>query len=152
MRKETVLGLSVGTQLMGLSLVRNDTLVDWQVKNFEGKWTKIKLKIILLSIERYIKQNAVTVVKLKVPESCRSSPAVKQLTYELVRLCERENVPVGTCTIADLKLFYDVRNKRELMQTAVMQYPELTYMLTKANEVKRIYYAKMFEAVLATLL
>ncbi len=152
MPKDTVLGLSIGTQLMGLVLARGKLLEDWRMKNFEGTWSKVKLKFIVQFIERYMKRYGVTVLILKIPEPCRSSPAVEALTEALIRMCEREHIPVKTCTIADLKVFFQVQNKTELIQVARHHYSELSYLDSKKNDVQKIYYARIFEAALATML
>lgn len=152
MLKGTVLGLSVGTQLMGLAMVQKGSLEDWQVKTFSGKWDWIKLKAISLNIERYINRHGIASVILKVPEPCRSSPAIEQLTKSLVRVCEQKSVQVRLCTINDLKDICEANNKTELMKATLVHYPELTYLLDRAKKDKKIYYVKIFEAVLATLL
>ncbi|MDP1725542.1 MAG: hypothetical protein Q8M15_02070 [Bacteroidota bacterium] len=150
-QKNNILGLSVGTQLMGMALVKGSFLEDWQVKNFEGSWTNMKLRIIIQTIERYIKDHSVSFVALKVPELSRSSPAIEKLTDALLSLCEKINIQVNTYTIADLKNFCDVKNKEELMQYVLALYPELSKVFAKTQKVKKVYYVKIFEAVLATM-
>lgn len=152
MQKDTVLGLSVGTKLMGLAYVRNGILEDWQVKTFDGKWNRNKQKAIVRVVDRHIERYGIKKVILKVPGSCRSSPAVHALTQALICLCERKSIPVSTCTINRLKDMCEVNNKTELMQATLVHFPELTYLLAKTRETQKIYYVKIFEAVLATLL
>lgn len=150
MQKDRNLGLSVGTQLMGLARLNGRNLEDWQVKNFEGKWSKIKLKIILQAIERYMVEFSVTHVYLKVPEACRSSVAIEELTKGIMRLCEDKRVPVTTYTIVELKRFCNAGNKAELMDYVLSLYPELTHVFKQSRKVKRVYYVKIFEAVAST--
>lgn len=152
MQKNNILGLSVGTQLMGLARINKRSLEDWQVKNFEGNWSKMKLKIILLFVERYIQEHGVTSVVLKIPEPCNSSSAIEMLTNSLIWLCESKNIRVHTCTIVDLKQLCGATNKSELIQYVIALYPELSHVFAKSQKVKKVYYARIFEAVLATLL
>lgn len=150
MPEETVLALSVGTQFMGLALVCGHSLDDWKVKNFEGAWSKLKLKGIVNFVERYLKAHSIDRMVLKVPEPCRSSPAVESLTEALRWLCQEETIPVKTCTISDLKTAYNVKNKAELMSLVIAEFPELSYMQRRAQGNTRVYHDKMFEAVLST--
>ena len=150
--KDNILGLSVGTQLMGLALMRGRSLEDWQVKNFEGKWSNMKLRIIVQTVGRYIQDHAVNFVALKVPEECRSSPSIEMLTDALIRLCESKNIPLYTFTITDLKTYCRAGNKKELIQYVLAIYPELSCVSAKSQKIKKVYYVKIFEAVLASML
>lgn len=151
-QKDNILGLSVGTQLMGMALMKGRSLEDWQVKNFEGKWSNMKLRIIVQTVDRYIQDHSVRLVALKVPEECRSSSALEMLTDALIRLCESKNIPLNTFTITDLKMYCGAINKKELVQYILAIYPELSSVSAKSQKVKKVYYVKIFEAVLASML
>lgn len=151
-QKNNILGISVGTQIMGLALKKGFVLEDWQVKNFEGVWSKRKLKIISFTVSKYIRDNRVQFVALKVPEANRSSSAVEVLVKELKRMCRDNNIEMWTCTIKELKLFCGAKNKAELMQYVLAKQPELSQVFAKTQKVKKVYYVKIFEAVLATML
>lgn len=147
-----VLGLSLGTQLMGLAIVKGRQLQLWEVKNFEGKWSNHKLQCILRTVDRYMEDNQVSSVVLKIPESCRSSPALETLTEAIMKRCTQRGIQCHTCTSPELKTYCAVRNRRELMQYVVTRHPELTHVLKKAKQVRKVYYVRIFEAVLATYL
>lgn len=151
-QKNNILGISVGTQLMGLALKNGIALEDWQVKNFEGVWSKRKLKIISLTVSRYIKEKNVQYVALKVPEDNKSSEAMKTLLKELQRVCVGQNVELLTCTINELKLCCGANNKEELMKYVLARHPELSQVFVKTQKVKKVYYVKIFEAVMASML
>jgi len=151
-QKNKYLGISVGTQLMGLALKNEVTLEDWQVKNFEGVWSRVKLRIITLSVLKYVKDNSVRSVALKVPDMKRSSPALELLVKELKRACIGINVEVMTYTIDELKLACGVKNKSEMMQKVLSNHPELSHVFAKTQKVKKVYYVKIFEAVMASML
>lgn len=151
-QKNSILGISVGTQLMGLALKNGIALEDWQVKNFEGVWSKRKLKVISITVSRYIKDNNVQYVALKVPEDNKSSDAMKKLLKELKRVCMAQNVELWTCTINELKLCCGAKNKAELMQYVLARHPELSQVFAKTQKVKKVYYVKIFEAVMASML
>lgn len=151
-QKDSFLGLSVGTQLLGIALKKGESLEDWQVKNFEGVWSKHKLRIISQTISRYIQDHSVKYVALKVPEDNRCSPAIEMLINELIRLCNDLKVEYSIYTITDLKIYCGARNKSELMQYVLAHHPELSQVFAKTKKVKKVYYVKIFEAVLATML
>ncbi len=152
MERKNILGLSIGTQLMGLAYVKDGVLHEWEVKNFDGKWSKMKLRIILLSIERYIDLNEIHAIGMKVPETSNSSSAVELLIKDVLKLCDRKNVPVKCCTITELKTRCGVTNREELIQYSLALFPELSKDFAKSRSVKKVYYVKTFEAVLVTLL
>ncbi len=152
MERKNVLGLSVGTHKMGVALFKGNILKAWQVKNYDGVWSTMKLRAIVQTIERYIKDHSVAFVTLKVPEVSRTSPAIEMLTDGLIQLCKGKNVQVLTCTIMDLKTYCKAKNKNELIQYVLSRHPELYPVFAKSQNVKKVYYVKIFEAVLASML
>ena len=146
------LGISLGTRLTGLALMTGRSLELWQIKNFEERWSERKLASIVKTIDRYLEDYAIIAVTIKIPEPCRSSFAIVRLTEVLMRLCERKGIRANTCTTNDLKLYCNVRNRREMMTYATKLYPELGHVKEKADRVKKVYYVKIFEAVLSALI
>lgn len=146
------LGLSLGTRLTGLALLTDRSLELWQVKNFEEKWSERKLVHIIKTIEEYLETYAIIFVNIKISEPCRSSIALEQLTEALIGLCQRKRIRVNTCTNPELKMYCNARNRRELMNYVANLYPELGHVRGKAGRVKKIYYVKIFEAVLSALM
>lgn len=146
------LGISLGTRLTGLALVTGRMLELWQVKNFDEKWSEKKLSHIVKTLERYLEDYLILSVTIKVSEPCRSSFALERLTEALMRLCERKGIKVDTCTTNDLKSFCASRNRREMMDYVTQLYPELDHVRGKASRIKKVYYVKIFEAVLSALI
>lgn len=97
------LGISPGTRLTGLAIAKNGKFLDWQLKSFKGKWSGIKLTIILRSIQGIIEQYGITHIALKVPHPSRSSKAVKKLCKEIQWLAHEYNITIQTCTSIDLR-------------------------------------------------
>ena len=146
------LGLSLGTRLTGLVLMTGRSLELWKVKNFDQRWSEKKLSYIVKALEYYMDDYLIESVTIKIPEPCRSSFALERLTEALLRLCERKGIRADTCTTPDLKSYCHVRNRRELMDYVTRLYPELGHVRGKAGRVKKVYYVKIFEAVLAALM
>ena len=146
------LGLSLGTQLTGLAILKDRELVVWQVKNFEGRWTHNKLQKILKTIEQYLSDYCITRVMIKLPEPCRRSDALELLSEAIIARLKTLNIPVDVLSISDLKNRCMAQNRSELMHHVVGLYPELSFALQKATKVKKVYHFKVFEAVLTALM
>jgi RNase H-fold protein (predicted Holliday junction resolvase) len=146
-QSETTLGISIGTNTVGLVLVRYKTLVDWQVKTFHGEWSRNKEQIIVNTITKYIRQNHVTTIALKFPESSRSSMAIKSLIRLLQKHCSQKGIKVHSVGINVIKAVTETKNKKELTVYLVRKYPELRTMYERQEKSKNDYYLKMFEAV-----
>ena len=145
-QNETTLGISIGTNTVGLVLVRYKTLVDWQVKTFHGEWSKNKEQIILNTLTKYIKQNCVTTIALKYPEPSRSSLALKSLIRLLQKHSAQNGIKVHSVGINIIKKVTDTKNKKELTVYLVKKFPELRTMYERQEKSKNDYYIKMFEA------
>lgn len=97
------LGISPGTRVTGLAIAKNGSFIDWQLKAFKGKWSGMKLTIILRSIEGIIEKYGITHIVLKIPHPSRSSKAVNKLCKEIQWLAHENNVSIQTCTSIDLR-------------------------------------------------
>jgi len=85
----TVLGISPGTRLTGLALLRDGELTDWRVKTFKGPWSESKLRDIVFALKTYIDDTGVSVVALKKPDVFRTSNGLERLISELKAFCQR---------------------------------------------------------------
>lgn len=143
----TLLGISIGTNTVGLVLVRYKTLVDWQVKTFHGEWSSYKERVIIQTLTKYIKQNVVTTIALNAPEASRSSEAIKSLIRSLQRFSTQKGIAVHSVGINVIKKVTETRNKKELSDYLVKKYPELRFMYQRQVKSKNDYYIKLFEAM-----
>ena len=145
----TILGISPGTRLTGLALLRDGELVDWKVKSFKGHWTTSKLKDILYCIQTYIKKNEVISVVIKKPNVFRSSTGLEQMISELRILLERMGVPMILLSLRTMKAQYSTNKgftKAQMLKEAVQPFPELYTEFNKEVKSKNGYYVRMFEA------
>jgi len=149
---ETILGISIGTNTVGLVLMRDKVLVDWQVKTFNGSWSRYKERIIVKSITRYIKIHSVTCIALKSPEASRSSIALKALIRSIQKFSAGNGIKLHSVGIKVIKRVTETKNKKELMKHVVWKYPELRMMLIRQEKTKNNYYIKLFEAMGAVML
>lgn len=148
----TILGISPGTRIMGLGVVQNGELVEWQVKSFKGSWSKEKLKLILEAIENLCAHFQVTDVALKVISPLHSSKNLLVLTDRISELVRKNKVRLYKFTVQDLKQKVgDLGNNsmNDLMESITHKYPVLKREYLKELNNLNPYYLKMFEAIAA---
>lgn len=151
----TILGISPGTRIMGLGVIRNGELVEWQVKSFKGSWSKEKLSLIAETIGSLCDHFQVTDMALKVVSPLRSSRNLLTLTNQITELAKKHKIRVYRFTVQDLRLKTGLRGKRsidELMEQITQKYPVLKREYTKERNNLNPYYLKMFEAIVAAWL
>lgn len=148
----TILGISPGTRTMGLGVIRNGELVEWQVKSFKGSWSKEKLKLILETIENLCDHFQVTDVALKVVSPLHSSKNLLVLTDRISDLAKKNKVRIYKFTGQDLKQKVGSQGKNslnDLMESITHTYPVLKREYLKERNNLNPYYLKMFEAIAA---
>ena len=148
---KAILGISPGTRTMGLAVIRNGELIEWQVKTFKGTWSKDKLKHILGAIRKICDYFDVNAITLKKVDPIRSSAQLELLTDHLTAWTKKNTMRVATYSIHDLNAYTGrkQRNLHHAISEHVLEiYPALRqeYMKERNNECE--YYSKMFEAVL----
>lgn len=143
--RKTILGISLGTRMLGIARLEGTSLNDWRVKTVTGRLSKLKLRTIILFIERYCKDNQVTTIALKVPE--QSSRALNVLIKEITGFAKDEHIGLHLYTITELKRHYQKKNKLGVMEYVTEAYPEVKVIYQKQKKAKNPYYIKLFEAV-----
>lgn len=145
--EKRILGISIGTSTIGLAFIKDKILIDWQMKSFVGAWSRYKMRIIELTIERYVERHKINEIAVKVPEELRSSKNIGQLIRIIKKEFTGKQIPVCLYTIMEIKTEYGVRNKMELMECFLEKYPELKFVFEKQKQSKNKYHIKIFEAV-----
>ena len=151
-QNETILGISIGTNTVGLTLIKKKELSDWSIKTYNGQWSRYKEQVIVNSIIKYIERNEVCTVAFKSPEDCRSSEAVKGLSKAIHRYCLRRKIGFHTISINIIKRVTGCKNKHELMKFIAEKYPEMRSKVRRQEKSKNHYYFKLFEALGAAML
>jgi len=147
-----VLGVSIGTQKIGLAVIKENRLLVKKVSTFNSKWNNKKLSNIIRAIDRTRWRNGVTAVSIKVPPSSHYTAGLKALIREIKRYYTDKNIPFHVCTIKELKshgINEQRRNKRQLVHDMAEQYPDLRPKAEKELNSRIAYYTKMFEAIAA---
>ncbi len=145
-----ILGISPGTRVVGLALIRNGELVEWKVKTFKEKWSWEKRKQILSTIGRICQYHSVTVLVLKKVDPLRSSRELDKLIIGILRQAKRNHIKTMRYSLADLD--YDLRTgKKQTKDNVASQVtekrPELRKEYLHARNCNKEYHMKMFEAV-----
>ncbi len=150
MAATAVLGISLGTRVIGLAVIRRGELVEWKVKSFKETWSSEKRKAILDMIHRLCEYHNVGILSVKKIDPLRSSPQLDRLMRNLVKQSKRYGVKIKLYSLAELD--YDIRSGRkptkdDLTEQVASKHPELKHEYLRERNNRREYHTKMFEAV-----
>lgn len=148
----TILGISPGTRTIGIAVLKDYDLIEWQVKTYRGRWTKEKLKLIIGSLEKLCDHFRIDGVALKETSPLRSSSGLILLTKSILDVAHKKNLTASLYTLDDLKRGSSStwkHTKDELMEFITEKYAVLRKEYLKERNSLRPYYLKMFEAIAA---
>jgi len=147
---KVILGISPGTRVMGLAVLRHGELVEWKVKTFKEMWSREKRKAILSTIKRLCEYHAVDVLVLKKVDPLRSSPQLDRLINNIATQAMKQRIKVVYYSLADLD--FDLRTGSKptrdgIAEKVVERHPILRPEYHKERNNRKEYHMKMFEAV-----
>ena len=151
-----ILGISLGTRLMGLAVVYDGELIDFRVRAFFSAWNNEKRSEMLKTIEQAVKQYGIKKIVVKTPKPSHCSHSITDLTNDIIALGEKYNIRVMVCTISMIlrnQKEQDLKNKKSLIQSIVRRYPhhkQLAHLYAKERTKEVPYYVKLFEAIACT--
>lgn len=149
----SVLGISPGTRSIGLAVFSDNTLVHWQVKTFQKKWSEQKLKTILLALERITSRYVVSQVICKIIHPSLKGEGLVYTLEAIERFCRERHIDFVPCSLEDLLTVAlpsgSVLSKELLADYLSLRYPELTQELSYERVNRHPHYMKMFEAIAA---
>ncbi len=152
---QAILGVSPGTHSMGLAVMKAGELIEWRVKTFKGSWSHGKLKDVLFVLMEYVETHSIKTIALKKPDMHRSSEGLDQLVSELRVWAKMNRIKVVSFTLQEMKKHFSKEknfSKTEMIKQVALQYPELYVEYNKEQRNKNVYYEKMFEAAIVSLL
>lgn len=157
MQKEkiAVLGISIGTRKVGLSIIKDGELLDWRIAMFKGTWSQAKFEKILKYIDRFAIRYQAYSIALKVPSLLDSSPGLQDLIKAIVKRFREKGIKTDIYRINDLKnhcLAGAKGNKKAIVEFIVQKFPEVYGASKKESGNRNPYYIPMFEAILASLI
>ena len=148
-----ILGISLGTRLVGLAVVYDDELIDFRVRKFYDVWSNEKRTEVIASITQTVKRYGIKKIVVKTPKPYHCSQSITDLTDDIIALGEQHSIRVIVCTIATILRKNKDENKQSLMQSMLRKYSEhkqLERLYAKEQKNHAPYYAKLFEAIACT--
>lgn len=149
----SVLGISPGTRSIGLAVFSDNTLVHWQVKTFQKKWSEQKLKTILTALERITNRYVVSQIVCKIIHPSLKGEGLKYLLEAIDRFCYERHIVFVPCSLDDLLTVAlpsgTVLSKELMADYLSLRYPELARELSYERVNRHPHYMKMFEAIAA---
>ena len=151
-----ILGISLGTRLMGLAVVYDGELTDFRVRAFFGAWNDAKRSEMIKAIVQTVQQFGIKKIVVKTPKPCYCSQSINDLTNDIIALSEKYNIRVIVCTISMILRSQQERtlkNKQSLIKSIICKYPQhkqLAKLYAKEQKNNAPYYVKLFEAIACT--
>lgn len=144
-----ILGVSIGTRKIGIAILNGNELIEWETHLFAGWWSEAKGNAILARYEKYIVQNSITSIAIKIPPVIPPGSALEYVIQQVQALADRYRCKTILYTREGLKQHARLHHSDSLLEYAVLQYPMLRPEYVKEKESKTHYHMKMFEAVVA---
>jgi hypothetical protein len=153
MNTDTILGIDPGTRFIGIAVMRNEVLVHYQIRSFQGVWSHKKLKVIILWLGATIARYGVTKVVVKVPDVFPTSPGFNQLIGSFNVFSGSKGIRPYYYTLSEVTDRHCTGSEQTgsaLIQAIVRKHPELMPEYRKEQQNKNAHYYKLFSAVAAT--
>jgi len=153
---QNILGISLGTRLMGIAVLYDGELTDFRVRTFYGAWNTEKQKEMIDTIRQTINRYGITKIVVKTPKPFHCSQSINDLTSEILQLAEKLKIRIIICTISMLirhNKENEISNKQSLIQSIIRKYPlhrQLADLYVKERKNHAPYYVKLFEAIACT--
>jgi hypothetical protein len=146
---QSIIGISIGTRSIGIALIRNGQLLDWQVKSFKGKMNQQKLYMISGAVLKLTREYHSAEVVFRMPDKSQIYTNITLLKKHLTKALTAHKVAIHFYSLADIKsaLGPTVCNKQKLLEWGADTYRQLKVIYLKEQKNKNSYYIKIFEAV-----
>jgi Holliday junction resolvasome RuvABC endonuclease subunit len=150
MADKVVLGISPGTRVLGLAVIRDGELAEWRVKGFKETWSSEKHRNILSTIHKLCEYHGVRILSVKKIDPLRSSPQLDRLIRNLIKQAKRHGIKVIQYSLSDLD--YNLRTgkkqtKDNISAQVAEKHQEVRNEYLRERNNRREYYTKMFEAI-----
>jgi len=145
----TCLGISIGTTRTGVCVLKDGTLLDRHIHNYQSNWTDHKLRIIINRYKQYILKYNISAVIVKIPPLKKHTKQVGQVLKRLEKLANEYGCEFDLITKSELKHITGTRSTNEIIRYTLLLYPELEFVFEKGSPNDHSYYRKLFEAVLS---
>lgn len=150
---QNIIGISLGSRLLGIAVIYNGTLLDFRVRTFYGKWDQVKRTAIIATIQKAINQYGITSIVVKTPKPKHCFVSIQELLQDIRVLAEQRGIKLTVCTVSCLREQYmsnERANKQVLIQAIINKYPQhkqLVSRYSKERKNRSAYHVKLFEAI-----
>ena len=151
-----ILGISLGSRLLGMAVLYDSELCDYRVRTFCGPWTDQKRREMIAAIRKTVQRYGITTFSVKTPGPSHCSPSIRALMSDIQALSVADGINLSVCTIAGLKSRQNGltrANKMVLMEDIVRKYGHhrvLAELLSRERKNHSAYHVKLFEAIACT--
>ncbi len=142
-----VAGLSLSTRAVAIVIMKNRKLIHWQTSTFHQKWSKAKLKLIILTIAQKLEEHDIEHIAIKTPDRLSLSKNYTQLIGSINIMCEQIEIKPTYYKLSDLKhtICKQTCSKELLIKEVLKLFPDLHCVNQKSGS----YHNRIFEALAA---
>jgi RNase H-fold protein (predicted Holliday junction resolvase) len=141
----TVLGVSLGSRVTGIAIVKNRELLVSRSLTLRNRNTTIHTA----TLDNYIRQYRVAIVVIKIPPVTHLTERLKELLRQCIELFQYRGCIVEYKETKAIKArLPDVRNKWDVIKFTSNTYPGLAQFERRELAGRQKYHVKMFEAVI----
>lgn len=145
-----IIGISPGTRYIGFAVFYGSDLMDWGVKNIEGKWSRRKIEKVMSVIADLTGHHRANVLSIKELHPSRTSVNLDRVVSRIKELSKKRGLRICQYSIEEMKDFFcpgERINRRDLTEMVASKYPILSHELDRERTIINPYYVRMFEAV-----
>jgi hypothetical protein len=145
-----IIGISPGTRYIGYAVFYGSDLMDWGIKNIEGKWSKKKIGKVMSAISDLTGHYGTNVLAIKELHPSRTSANLDRVVSRIKELSRKKGLRICQYGINELESFFcpgERINRRDLTGMVASRYPILSHELDRERTIINPYYVRMFEAV-----
>lgn len=149
-KEKYIIGISLGTNVMGIAVIQGKSLVYWQTKTIKGIWSEKKLHKCISSIDRVFRKFNISNCGIKIIHPSQVSPGYSRLQEAIEKVFYIEDIPVWKLDMNDLRTFCGIKEKcpKEFMASYLQNlYPEWNM-----EQYLNSYYFKVQEAIISALI
>jgi hypothetical protein len=143
----SVIGVSLGTRLAGIAIMKRNELMLYKVRAFKEPWSKQKQNEILRLFDKLYDQYGVQYLTIKLVPSLHSSKALDELTKSLMARAKKLGIMVSSYSLHDIRKSLSLGKKQNLNEYVAFKYVELRREYEKEQNSLNPYHSKMFEAI-----
>ncbi len=145
--EDSVIGVSLGTRLAGIAVMKNRELIVYKVKVFKGVWSKQKQNDILKLLDKLYNHYDIKCLAIKLVSPLHSSKAVDGLIKGAIERANKKGIKVMSLPLDEIRRLLCLNKRQSLNEYAARKYIELRKEYEVEQNSFNKYYTKMFEAI-----